>query len=248
MIESVFISDLHLHPDDSTIQERFNDFIKWVRNSSVSKIYILGDFFHAWAGDDSLNEWSSGIAKQLFELTQHEISIYYLHGNRDFLLGNTFARLAGWTLLQEPTLIELGDEQIMLVHGDRYCTKDISHQRLRFLTRNRIFTTLFLSLSLKFRERMVNKVRNMSSSKHIKSIEEMDVVPESVIKHMTQYQIITMIHGHTHKPGLTKYLIGGQELKRYVLSDWDDTPRLLCYHNTKGFYFTHPELEELQNA
>ncbi|KTD50957.1 UDP-2,3-diacylglucosamine diphosphatase [Legionella quateirensis] len=243
MLEAIFISDLHLHPEDSAIQERFNHFLKWAR-VSVKKIYILGDFFHAWAGDDSINEWSKGIARQLYELTLQGISIYYMCGNRDFLLGKKFAKLAGWTILQEPTLVKLGGENILLTHGDRYCTKDIGHQRLRRLTRNPIFVLLFLSLSLKFRERIVNKVRTISSNKQNKPMEEMDVVAESVIAHMTKYQVRILVHGHTHKPGLTQYQNNMHLMQRFVLSDWDDTPQVLCYHNTKGFYFTHPQLQE----
>ncbi|KTD35580.1 UDP-2,3-diacylglucosamine hydrolase [Legionella moravica] len=243
MLEAVFISDLHLHPQDVAIQERFNHFLDWAR-TSVKKIYILGDFFHAWAGDDSVNEWSKGIASQLFELTQRGISIDYMCGNRDFLLGKQFARLTGWTILHEPTVIELGGERILLSHGDRYCTNDVGHQRLRRLTRNRFFTLFFLSLSLKFRERIVSKVRTISSRKQYKPMDEMDVVTEAVLKHMKQHQVRILIHGHTHKPGLTQYQNQLLEMQRFVLSDWDDTPQVLCYDNTKGFYFTQTLLHE----
>lgn len=237
MIDAVFISDLHLHPDDKNILARFNDFIIWAR-ASVKTIYILGDFFHAWAGDDSINDWSVNIAKELHSLSAAGISLYYMHGNRDFLLGDVFAQLAGWKILHEPTIIQLGQEKVLLVHGDRYCTKDKPHQRFRLLTRNKLFTTLFLSLPLSYRERLVNKVRTLSQSNNTKSMEEMDVVPEAVIKHMSHYKITTLIHGHTHKPGLTTYTNNSQELKRYVLSDWDDIPKILCYDHTKGVYFT----------
>ena len=237
MTEVVFISDLHLHPDDKDILDRFNDFIIWAK-SSVKSIYILGDFFHAWAGDDSINDWSLGIAKQLNSISSQGISLYYMHGNRDFLLGKVFADLAGWNILSEPTIIQLGQEKVMLAHGDRYCTNDKAHQRFRLLTRNRLFTKLFLSLPLSYRERLVNKVRTLSQSNQTKTMAEMDVVPESVIKHMSEYKISTLIHGHTHKPGLTNHHNNSQELKRYVLSDWDDSPSILCYDNTIGIYFT----------
>jgi UDP-2,3-diacylglucosamine hydrolase len=237
MIDVVFISDLHLHPEDKEILARFDDFISWAK-ISVKKIYILGDFFHAWAGDDSINEWSLGIAKQLRSLADLGISLFYMHGNRDFLLGPSFAAYSGWSILPEPTIISLGAEKILLVHGDLYCTKDKSHQRFRFLTRNKLFTKLFLSLPLVYRQRLVNKVRTLSQSNPLKSLEEMDVVEEAVIKQISEYQTTTLIHGHTHKPGLTTYCKNSQELKRYVLSDWDDRPMLLCYDNTKGFYYT----------
>ena len=160
-----------------------------------------------------------------------------MRGNRDFLLGKRFARLSGWTVLTEPALIRLGDDKVLLVHGDRYCTKDLGHQRFRRLTRNRLFCTLFLLLPLKYRQNLVNKVRDRSMSQ-TKSMEEMDVVAESVVEHMNQYETRILIHGHTHKQGITRYESNAAELFRYVLSDWDDTPQLLCYHNTKGLYFT----------
>ncbi|CEG57021.1 UDP-2,3-diacylglucosamine diphosphatase [Legionella fallonii] len=237
MIDVVFISDLHLHPNDEGIKLRFDNFIDWAKNS-VKTVYILGDFFHVWAGDDSINEWSMGIARQLYSLVTAGISLFYMAGNRDFLLGDVFAKHAGWTVLPEPTIITLGNEKVMLVHGDRYCIKDKAHQRFRLLTRNRLFTFLFLSLPLSYRERLVNKVRTISQNDQSKTLEEMDVVVDSVIHHMSKHQIVTLIHGHTHKPGLTSYNVYHQKFKRYVLSDWDDNPMLLCYDNTKGVYFT----------
>lgn len=239
MIDAVFISDLHLHPQEYAIQERFNAFLEWAKHS-VKNIYILGDFFHAWAGDDTVNDWSRGIAEQLHALKKEGINVFYMHGNRDFLLGKAFAELAGWTVLSEPTIIYLDDEKIMLVHGDRYCTNDVAHQRFRLLTRNKIFPALFLSLSLKYRERLVNQVRNRSQNSLSKSMAQMDVVAESVIRHMQEHGVTKLIHGHTHRPGITKYTEDGEELTRFVLSDWDDSPQLLCYDNTKGIYFIHP--------
>jgi UDP-2,3-diacylglucosamine hydrolase len=239
MIEAVFISDLHLHPEEFAIQSRFDLFLKWAVKHEVKNIYILGDFFHVWAGDDTLNDWSRGIAEQLQKLRKIGINLFYMHGNRDFLLGKAFAQLAGWTIMSEPTILYFGDEKIMLEHGDRYCTKDIAHQRFRLITRNRIFPLLFLSLSLKYRQKLVNQVRNRSQNNANKSMEVMDVVAESVIEHMQEHGVTKLIHGHTHKPGVNTYKAGTEELIRYVLSDWDDMPQLLCYDNTKGIYFTH---------
>lgn len=234
MIDVVFISDLHLHPEDKEILDRFHNFIAWAK-TSVKTLYILGDFFHAWAGDDSINEWSLGIAHQLASLSSQGIALFYMPGNRDFLLGSEFAHHAGWKVLPDPSLIYLGKEEVMLAHGDVYCTLDKAHQRFRRLTRNKLFLTLFLSLPLSFRQSLVNKVRSISQNK-VSQSKEKDVAAESVIQAMSHYKVTTLIHGHTHKPGLIQYK--SEELKRYVLSDWDDIPQLLCYDNTKGFYFT----------
>jgi UDP-2,3-diacylglucosamine hydrolase len=246
MIDIVFISDLHLHPEQPQIQERFNAFLEWAK-TSVKSVYILGDFFHAWAGDDSIDEWSLTIARQLRELVKQGVSLFYMHGNRDFLLGNAFAQLAGWTALSEPTLVYLGKQRVLLAHGDSYCIKDVGHKRFRMVTRNKLFPLLFLLLPLKYRQQLVDKVRDMSQSNQSKSLEQMDVVASSVIKQMNKYKIKTLIHGHTHKPGLTIYQEKSRELKRYVLSDWDDTPHLLCYNNAKGVYFFQLDFRGVSN-
>lgn len=235
MIETVFISDLHLHPERADIQERFDAFVRWAK-SSVKNIYILGDFFHAWAGDDSINDWSRGIAAQLRDLAASGICLFYMSGNRDFLLGSEFAQQAGWTVLHEPCVITLGEQHVLLVHGDRYCTKDKAHQRFRALTRNCLFSWFFLKLPLSYRERLVNKVRQMSEGAIVKTMEQMDVVPDAVKKHMLHYKVKLLIHGHTHKPGVTSYAVDGQELARYVLSDWDDRPTVLCYYYSMGIF------------
>lgn len=237
MIDAVFISDLHLHPQRSDIQERFTQFITWCKSTSIKRIYILGDFFHAWAGDDAIDDWSRGIAKQLQELVQLNIQLYYMHGNRDFLLGKKFAKLAGWTILAEPSLIKLGEEEVLLVHGDSYCIKDKAHQRFRSLTRNRLFSYVFLRLPLGFRLNLVNKVRQISKNTSYKTMEQMDVCVDAVLSHMQKMNTKILIHGHTHKPGLNTYDAHGEQLRRYVLSDWDDMPQILCYHNTNIYKF-----------
>lgn len=245
MIDAVFISDLHLHPQMPEIQARFESFLKWAKQS-VKTVYILGDFFHAWIGDDDIDEWSFAIAKGLHELKEGGVAVYYLWGNRDFLLGKTFTELAGWEMITEPFVIRLGDEPVLLVHGDNYCTKDIDHQRFRRLTRNKLFPLLFLRLPLKWRKRLVDKVRHDSAMNQSKTTEQMDVVIEAVLKQMKQFKVRTLIHGHTHRCGLSTYEVDGLEYKRYVLSDWDDSPQVLCYDKAKGLYFTRHEdsLEE----
>lgn len=236
MIDAVFISDLHLHPDEDAIMERFNRFIDWAAKNTKT-VYILGDFFHVWPGDDALDTWSMAIADRLSWLASHDIRLYFMHGNRDFLLGPRFAKLAAITLLKEPALINLDGNQFLLVHGDRYCTKDKGHQRLRMLTRNSIFSTLFLRLPYKLRAKLVYKVRQHSQENRNKPEAYMDVVAEDLLTHMHKFQVTRLIHGHTHKPGLTQHEFKGQLYAQYVLSDWDDNPLLMCYDNTKGLYY-----------
>ncbi|KTD26858.1 UDP-2,3-diacylglucosamine diphosphatase [Legionella israelensis] len=242
MIAAVFISDLHLSPDEPDISRRFDHFLLWAQQHSVKTIYILGDFFHAWPGDDGIDEWCKEIAKKIKSLSSKGILFYYMHGNRDFLLGKQFAKLAGWTMIDEPALIDCGEEKVMLAHGDGYCTQDVHHQRFRRLTRNRWFKRFFLFLPYFLRIRLVKAVRQRSQSNR-KPIEAMDVVEEAFLSHMQQISVNTLIHGHTHKPGVHQYEKNNRLFRRYVLSDWDDRPQLLCYDKSKGFYFNQLSLE-----
>ena len=239
MIDAVFISDLHLHPKDEAIQSRFKEFADWIKTMSVNKLFILGDFFHAWAGDDAMDDWSQSIAKQLHALSSHGIELFYMHGNRDFLLGSRFAQQAGWTVLSDPTLIQLGDFAVLLTHGDHYCTQDKAHQRFRRVTRNKWFIRFFLQLPLSLRLRLVAKVRQISQdhSADNRRVDTLGISAEAVQAQMVQFQAKILIHGHTHKSELITYNQGVDELKRYVLSDWDDNPSPLCYNNTRGFFF-----------
>jgi len=236
VIEAVFISDLHLHPEETAITERFHRFITWAAANTRS-VYILGDFFHVWPGDDALDSWSGAIVERLAWLAAQGVALYFMSGNRDFLVGNCFATRAGVKILTEPTIVLLGDERVLLVHGDRYCTLDKGHQWLRRLTRNRIFPMIFLRLPLTLRERLVNTVRQASQANRSKPASEMDVVPSVMLDHIKRLKVTTVVHGHTHKPGLTTHDYNGDAYRQYVLSDWDDNPLIMCYNVSLGFYF-----------
>lgn len=239
--EAVFISDLHLHPEEPLISKRFNAFIEWAALNAKA-VYILGDFFHAWSGDDSQDTWSETIAQRLKWLSEQSVALYYMHGNRDFLLGKGFAKAAGMTILSEPTVINLGDNAVLLAHGDRYCTKDKGHQWFRRITRTTWFTKLFLLIPLQLRVKMVMNVRQRSQTNYRKTAVQMDVVLEPMIAHMDENKVSMLIHGHTHKPGLRNHLYNSKVYKQYTLSDWDDSPKLLCYYKTKGLLFAHDDL------
>lgn len=235
MIDTVFISDLHLHAGDPQSKKYFDAFVDWARDS-VKTIYILGDFFYAWVGDDSLDEWSLGVAAQLKSLSDSGISVFYMAGNRDFLLGSRFAKLSGWRVIKEPFCLQLGQEKFVLMHGDSLCTLDLAHQRFRRLTRNWLFPLLFLRLPLGYRRDLVDRIRQKSMAAQ-KSASEMDVSEEAVLEVMRQNHCQHLIHGHTHRCGLSTYEAGTETYFRYVLSDWDDIPQVLCYDYTKGLCF-----------
>lgn len=236
MHQAVFISDIHLHPQQPEITQRFLNFLEWARENTQA-IYILGDFFHVWAGDDTREEWTNTIATQLANLSASGVRLYYMHGNRDFLLGSTFLQQASMTLLPDPYVLDLGDNLVLITHGDQYCTQDRSHQWLRKLTRNRLFPKLFLRIPPQLRLKLVNQVRHHSEYNKSKIPAKMAVVCSAMFSQMQQMKVNTVIHGHIHQPGLTTHPIGNQHYMQYVLSDWDDTPQLLCYNKTKGFYF-----------
>lgn len=241
--EAVFISDLHLNPGEPSITARFNVFINWAALNTKS-VYILGDFFHVWAGDDSFEPWSKAIAERLLWLSQQKVSIYFMHGNRDFLLGNVFANSAGMTILSEPAVIQLDNQNVLLMHGDRYCTNDKSHQRFRRLTRNPWFAKLFLHIPLKIRSRIVSTVRQRSQTNKSKTDTQMDIVLQPMIEHMDELNVNILIHGHIHKPGLRNHRYNDKSYSQYVLSDWDDSPKILCYYKTKGLEFVRSDLIE----
>lgn len=237
MIDAVFISDLHLNPAEPEISQRFAEFINWAA-ANCRRLYILGDFFHVWAGDDTLDDWSMDIAARLGQLSAQGIALYFMPGNRDFLLGDHFARLAGWTVLPDPCLIDCGQQAILLAHGDAFCTRDRAHQRFRRLTRSPWFSSLFLRLPQRLRLQLCQSVRQHSQRQQ-KSQMIMDVEIATVCQVAEAHGVSTLIHGHTHRPGLYPETNSKGNLQRYVLSDWDDRPQILCYDDTKGFYFTH---------
>ncbi|WP_233588435.1 UDP-2,3-diacylglucosamine diphosphatase [Legionella septentrionalis] len=235
-MEAVFISDLHLHPVDKNISNRFACFIAWATHNTRA-VYILGDFFHVWAGDDAIDAWSSSIINQLKYLTSQGVAVYFMHGNRDFLLGPRFAKAANVKMLTEPTVITLGGMRILLVHGDRYCTKDRGHQWLRWLTRNRFFPVLFLKIPLGLRKKLVHSIRHRSEYNRNKLPEKLAIVSAAMLNEMQAFNVQTLIHGHIHNSGLTIHKHQGAYYKQYVLSDWDDNPMLMCYDNANGLFF-----------
>ena len=161
MIDSVFISDLHLHPQDVLISNRFARWVDWAV-LHVKQVYILGDFFHAWAGDDTLDAWSLGIAEQLMRFKKQHIPVFFMHGNRDFLLGRNFAHLSKCTLLDDPAVIDLYGVRTLLMHGDSLCTKDKTMQFFRLVTRHRWCKKVFLMFPVFLRKGIAHWIQDIS--------------------------------------------------------------------------------------
>lgn len=217
----LFISDLHLEVERPDIAWAFLHFLQ-TRASHAEALYILGDFFEVWVGDDAMDEFQRSIAQALRQLADSGTRIFLMHGNRDFMLGKRFCREAGCTLLREGSVIELNGEPILLLHGDSLCTRDESYQRLRKRLRNPLSLWLLRNLPLATRHKLARKLRDASRMRtREKAAEIIDVTPEVVPQVMAERGVRTLIHGHTHRPAVHKLLVDGQDAQRIVLGDWD---------------------------
>lgn len=237
MNEAVFISDLHLNPQQPDIFKKFQTFVHWAETRTKA-IYILGDFLHVWPGDDAIDAWSEGIIALLLRLHARGILVYFMPGNRDFLLGSQFLQQTKMIPLDEPAVITLGDQRVLLVHGDRYCTNDRSHQLFRKLTRSRHFKQYFLRLPYTVRTKLVNQVRHHSQYNKRKPLATMQIVVKDMVAEMHKHNVLIIIHGHIHQPGLTIHQQSGAAFHQYVLSDWDENPTILCY-NRSNYIFSN---------
>lgn len=233
--DAMFISDLHLHPKQPEITQKFLDFCGWAKGRTKS-LYILGDFLHAWPGDDAIDSWSEKIINALACLSDFGIKVYFMPGNRDFLIGKKFLKQAKVIALPEQYIVTLGVKKVLLVHGDCYCTDDKAHQRLRRFTRNRLFKLIFLRTPYKYRAKIVNKVRQYSANNN-KVTKNMLTVPKAIFKHLRKLNLDTVVHGHIHRAGLTEHLDNHEKFFQYVLSDWDENPLIMCYNSTNEFRY-----------
>ena len=219
---TLFISDLHLCPERPKITQVFLDFLAQ-RGRQAQALYILGDFFDAWIGDDAMDDFALSIVQALRSLADTGVKIYLMPGNRDFLYGKVFSALSGVTLIADPTCIDLYGKPTLLVHGDSLCTEDKSFQVFRYLIRHPLLCKIFLGLSLNFRTRFAANLRHKSTdaNKH-KTAYLMDVSQQSVEKMMRRYQAIQLIHGHTHNPKVYDFNIDHHPARRIVLGAWEN--------------------------
>ncbi|WEJ70368.1 UDP-2,3-diacylglucosamine diphosphatase [Pseudomonas sp. PSE14] len=217
----LFISDLHLEAERPDITRAFLHFLS-TRARTAKALYILGDFFEAWIGDDGMDEFQHSIARALRELSDSGTRIYLMHGNRDFLIGKAFCREAGCTLLRDPSLIDLGGEKVLLMHGDSLCTLDEAYMKLRRWLRNPLTLFILRNLPLATRHKLARKLRKESRAQtSMKASEIVDVTPAEVERIMRDKGVRILIHGHTHRPAVHELEIDGRPARRIVLGDWD---------------------------
>ncbi len=215
---ALFISDLHLQAAHPRTAEAFFAFLAG-RAVHAERLYLLGDIFEYWAGDDDLAEpFHQQVIDAIHAVSAAGTSVYWLAGNRDFLVGPGFAEAAGLRLLEEPHVITAGGRRIALVHGDAQCTADLKYMAFRAQVRDREWQQQFLAMPLAQRKTIIAGLREGSREAQAgKSYEIMDVAPEAVAKLFGETGASVIVHGHTHRPGVHE-TEGGL---RYVLPDWE---------------------------
>ena len=215
-----FISDLHLDASRPMIVDLYTELLAGAAREADA-LYILGDLFESWIGDDDDAPLPARIAQATRALRDTGVPVYFMHGNRDFLLGADYAARAGMTLLADPAVIELGGERVLLMHGDTLCTDDVEYLKFRTLVRDPRWQQQFLSKSLAERRAFAAQARS-ESRKHtaMSAAEIMDVNQDAVAATMRAHGIRRMIHGHTHRPATHHFDLDGQTVERIVLGDW----------------------------
>jgi UDP-2,3-diacylglucosamine hydrolase len=217
----LLISDLHLEEERPDISRAFLHFLE-TRACQAEALYILGDFFEVWIGDDAMTPFQRSIAQAMRSLSGGGTRIYLMHGNRDFMLGKSFCRAAGCTLLADPSVVELNGERVLLMHGDSLCSRDEGYMRLRRLLRNPFSLFVLRNLPLSTRRKLARKLRNESRTQtRMKASDIIDVTPELIPRVLAEYRVRILIHGHTHRPATHDLVVNGQTAQRIVLGDWD---------------------------
>lgn len=221
-----FLSDLHLSPGAPGVTRIFLDYLG-NEARSAERIFILGDLFEAWPGDDSIDDpddsFNGDIVAGLRQLADSGTGVAVQHGNRDFLLGEHFAQRSGATLLPDPCVLSLPSWQFVLSHGDALCIDDAEYQTFRTQVRNRDWQDVFLRRPLAERKAIAAAMREQSeASKREKPMQTMDLNPAATDDFLRHHGYATMIHGHTHRPARHDHIVDGIHVERWVLSDWHE--------------------------
>lgn len=221
---TLFISDLHLDDSRPNITALFLDFLK--NNARRAEaLYILGDFFEAWVGDDDDSSLGKTVTHALRELSEHGVPIFFMRGNRDFLIGADFANRAGLQILPDPCVLELYGTPTLLMHGDLLCSDDTAYQAFRAQVRGNAWQSQFLSQPLAARQAFAAQARAASKQHQSGLMDDkqeniMDVTQTTVEAIMKRYGVNRLIHGHTHRPAIHQFHVDEVSSQRIVLGDW----------------------------
>ena len=233
----LFISDLHLDGERPDITRQFLEFLDR-EAADAQRLYILGDLFEAWIGDDDPDPDKRRVIAGLKSLTQRGLQCFVMHGNRDFLLGKRFCSDTGTTLIEDGTVINVFGRKVLLMHGDTLCTDDHSYQRLRRIVRNPLVQWILRSMTLGQREKLAARMR-AGSKAHIEAADRaapdiMDVNSEAALAAFRAHGVDCLIHGHTHRPAIHDVNVDGRTMTRIVLGDWYEQGSVLRW-NESGF-------------
>lgn len=228
-MHTYFISDLHLTPERPQITQAFFALLQRIANEDVpaEKLYILGDLFEFWIGDDAGSMLGADSVLDAMKMISQKIDCYFIAGNRDFLVRNSFTERTGFTILDDETVIDLHGTKTLLLHGDSLCTDDIAHQQFRQqMMTNVPFCDAFLTMPIPQRIEQAKQAR-MQSNEHKSQVSMgiMDVTESAVLDAFAKYGVSQMIHGHTHRQNTHRY--DDDSLTRIVLGDWDETSSVL---------------------
>lgn len=234
---TLFISDLHLDGERPDITTQFLEFVDTEARHSRG-LYILGDLFEAWIGDDDPDSDKHRVKDALRSLTSSGVPVYFIHGNRDFLIGRRFAADTGARLLPDGTMIELHGKRVLLMHGDTLCIDDPDYQRLRRIVRNPLVQFILRCLSLGQRQRLATRMR-AGSKAHIETMDRskpqiMDVNQGAVVRTFEEEHADVIVHGHTHRPAIHEVKVGDRVATRIVLGDWYEQGSVLRW-TEQGF-------------
>ncbi len=234
---TLFISDLHLDRNHPEISKQFFQFLtEEAANADV--FYVLGDLFEAWIGDDDPEPEKREVIEALRDIANDGVECYFMHGNRDFLIGERFSEETGFKLLKDPTLSTLYDQPVLIMHGDLLCTDDIEYQAFRRTVRDPEWQNRFLALDFKERASFAQKAREGSRRHMDETAEEiMDVNQDTVEQFMNDYGVDVLLHGHTHRPAVHEFRVNGRDRKRIVLGDWYTQGSVLRWDES-GFELT----------
>jgi UDP-2,3-diacylglucosamine hydrolase len=241
---TLFISDLHLEAKQAAIGEQFLNFLGGEAREAEA-LYILGDLFEAWLGDDDPNPYYGEMTSALRALSDAGVPVYFMHGNRDFMIGTDFAVATGVTILDDPTVVDLYGEQVLLCHGDSLCTDDIEYQQVRLMVRDPNWQAMMLTKSIEERIAFAIQSRKKSMERGESLNDEiMDVNQEAVAAALNEHGVNVMLHGHTHRPAVHPIDLDNRKATRIVLGDWyeqgsvvrwdEDGPRLETMPRSSG--------------
>jgi len=228
-LTTLFVSDLHLDALEPAAGAQFIDFLR-ERAATADALYILGDLFESWIGDDEQDAYAGSICQALHQLSARGVPCYVMHGNRDFLLQRGFEQRSGARLLCDPVLVDLYGERALLTHGDALCTGDRSYQMLRGVVRRPSWQRRFLGLPLSVRRALAQQAR-AGSRRHTQRADAdiMDVEPAAVAAAMRACGVRLLIHGHTHRPAVHDFELDGMPARRIVLGAWHDQGSCLAW-------------------